>query len=48
MPMILPILNSVIDEMLKHAGALDKLEINNCILIHIKSRTIVPLQVQTK
>lgn len=37
MIMSLSIPGSVIDEMLEHAGTLDKLERNNCILIHINS-----------
>lgn len=37
MTMKLFIPDSVIDEMLEHAVVLDKLERNNCILIHINN-----------
>jgi len=41
MIMSLSIPDSVIDEMLDHAGVLDKLERNYHILIHIKCGTVV-------
>lgn len=41
MTMSFSIPDSVIDETLDHAGALDKMERNNCILIHIKCGTAI-------